>query len=90
MVKSPKRLVFIGAAVMVMTSFAAPAMADDSNSLATPTDYGSVFGPDDGIVVGPAPKQNTPAPHVIYERPPCFHLTSWGSCVHQQPGKHYL
>jgi hypothetical protein len=49
MMKSIKRLVLTGAAVMVMMSFAAPAMAADLTDLIDPsavyTNYGSSFDP---------------------------------------------
>jgi hypothetical protein len=66
MMKSIKRLVLAGAAVMVMMSFALPAMADDLSSLST--DYGSDFLGNYGsyltpveepIVVGPAPSDTS-------------------------------
>ena len=66
MMKSIKGMVLTGAAVMVMMSFAAPAMADiDPN--AGYTDYGvsspvdpSVFDSPEPDVVGPAPTQLYP------------------------------
>jgi hypothetical protein len=71
MMKSMKRLVLTGAAVMVMMSFAAPAMAADLTDLIDPsagyTDYESTFAPSvnsdewqQPVEVGPAPNHVTP------------------------------
>jgi hypothetical protein len=84
MIKSLKRMVLTGAAVMVMMSFAAPAMAADLidyiDPNATYTDSGSSFGNSvysaewqQPVEVGPAPTQVPvevgPAPHHV--TPPC-------------------
>jgi hypothetical protein len=68
MIKSIKRLVLTGAAVMVMMSFAVPAMAADLGSLES--NYATLSDPYTDIyldslnpvVVGPAPT----------EYPPCY------------------
>jgi hypothetical protein len=56
MFNSIKKMILIGAAVAVMMSFAAPAMADDFGSLKPSHDYGDIFNPEPEVV-GPSPKQ---------------------------------
>jgi hypothetical protein len=70
-----KRMFLMGAMLMVMMSFAAPAMADDLNELATPNDYYSNLW--NTVSDGIPPEAG--APSKPGPRKDCIDYWFWGS-----------